>query len=132
MSKGNEKKRVVLGMPIGTASSRLKKTIMFSLICRLKENVCFQCGGEILIVDDLSVEHKQPWIQADDPVESFFDLENIAFSHLSCNIGAATKPHKRYADSKEKKRAELKRAWNRMSPEEKKAQRRKRYERYGY
>lgn len=59
---------------------------MFQLIQRLGEDVCFQCGRAIESVDDLSVEHKVPWLHADQ--ELFWDLGNIAFSHLRCNIGA--------------------------------------------
>lgn len=73
-----------LGMSHGAASGQLKKRILFSLLIRLKENTCFRCKAEITSVDELSIEHKQPWegISAD----LFWDLENIAFSHLKCNV----------------------------------------------
>jgi hypothetical protein len=79
----NEKKDATLGMSHGTATNRLRKQIMFRLLQRLNENFCFRCGCEIQSVDDLSIEHKQPWegISAD----LFWDEENIAFSHLRCN-----------------------------------------------
>lgn len=34
-------------------------------------------------------------MDSEDPVEKFFDLENISFSHLSCNIKARhySRPH---------------------------------------
>ena len=41
-----------------------------------------------LIVDEFSVEHKIPWLDSDDPIGLFFSLDNIAFSHHSCNSGA--------------------------------------------
>lgn len=83
----NEKKSATLGMPHGTAAHKLRKIIMFSLLCRLKENLCFKCGLSIDKVEDLSVEHKKPWegISA----ELFWSLENIAFSHIGCN-----RPHR--------------------------------------
>jgi len=83
--------------------------ILFSLVCQLGLNDCYQCGKEILSVGDLSIEHKEPWLRADDPAESFFDLDNIAFSHLSCNIAAGIRPTKKYADARERKNAENKR-----------------------
>ncbi len=72
-----------LGMPEGTAAHRLRKIILFDAISRLNENFCFQCGAEIETVDELSIEHKTPWenISAD----LFWCLDNIAFSHRSCN-----------------------------------------------
>lgn len=51
-------------MPIGTASARLKKAIMFDLIKRLELDTCFVCNYRITNVDDLSVEHKKPWLDS--------------------------------------------------------------------
>ncbi len=46
-------------------------------------------------MSEFSIEHKIPWQSAEDPKESFFDLDNIAFSHLKCNIKAASKDARR-------------------------------------
>lgn len=83
---GNKRKDEALGMPHGTAANKLRKMIMFSLLKKYGENFCFKCGGEIETVDALSIEHKEPWLSAEEPKQSFFDLGNIAFSHLDCNI----------------------------------------------
>jgi hypothetical protein len=53
------------------------------LLCRLEENICFKCAKEIVTVDELSIEHKEPWEGRS--AELFWDLNNIAFSHLRCN-----------------------------------------------
>ena len=103
MNKGNKAKADALGMAHGTAANRLRKMILFSLVCRVKLNMCHQCGGEILSVDDLSIEHKTPWLRADDPVKTFFDLDNIAFSHLSCNAAASVRIKKIFRTSSELK-----------------------------
>lgn len=50
---------------------------------------CFQCGEPIETVEDFSIEHKVPWLDSEDPVKMFFDLTNVAFSHISCNVKAA-------------------------------------------
>jgi hypothetical protein len=84
MTKSNAKKVAQLKMPFGTANGRLRKMILFNLLCRLNENVCFVCHKKIQSVDLLSIEHKIPWLGND--TKLFWDLENIAFSHLSCNI----------------------------------------------
>lgn len=84
-TKANAKKAAALGMPFGTACARLKKNILFQSILRLNENICFHCGERIESVDELSIEHKIPWLG--NP-ELFWDTENIAFSHLSCNCKA--------------------------------------------
>jgi hypothetical protein len=88
----NATKNAALGESYGAASNRLRKNVMFLLITLLKMDTCFQCGEKIESVDQLSVEHKQPWLSAPDPKAAFFDLNNIAFSHLSCNAGAASHP----------------------------------------
>jgi hypothetical protein len=83
------RKSAFLGMPHGTASSRLRKMILFHLLQRHGENVCFRCSKEIETADDLTIEHKLPWEGIS--VDLFWSLDNIAFSHRYCNL-----PH-RYA-----------------------------------
>lgn len=82
-------KKHQLGMNPSTASNRLVKDLLFSLAVEAGHK-CFQCGG-VLTRDTFSIEHKTPWLHSDDPVKTYFDLGNIGFSHLSCNIGAARK-----------------------------------------
>ena len=83
------KKRKQLGMPSGTAYHRLRRKIMFNLISQLDLNWCYQCGAEIETGKDFSVEHKEPWLDSSNPKELFFDLDNISFSHQSCNYRAS-------------------------------------------
>lgn len=85
--RSNQKKNDQLGMPFGTANNRLRKAILLNLLKKLNENICFQCGKTINDVDQLSIEHKVAWLDNDPAL--FWDLDNIAFSHLSCNISAA-------------------------------------------
>jgi hypothetical protein len=92
---GNAKKSSQLGQPVGTASHRLRKGIMFSLLKQLGQNVCFQCGKQIEYARELSIEHKIPWLDSDDPLGLFFDLTNVAFSHFLCNIAKARKMNKK-------------------------------------
>ena len=83
----NEDKSALLGLNFSTANQRLRKLIMWSLVQEVDKDVCHRCGQKIENIDDLSIEHKEPWQSADDPKERFFDLSNIAFSHLRCNYG---------------------------------------------
>lgn len=84
----NEMKHDALGINFSTATQRLRKLIMWSLVQETGKDVCFRCGNQIENVDDLSIEHKAPWQSAPDPQKAFFDLNNIAFSHLRCNSSA--------------------------------------------
>lgn len=84
------KKSALLGMNFGTASNRLRKLIMFDMMGRLDEDTCFRCGTKISTPDELSIEHKLPWQKN---VELFWDLTNIAFSHLRCNVVAGERLH---------------------------------------
>ena len=81
----NIKKTRQLGISIGTASNRLKKMVMFKLLQDLNRNICFRCSDPIENYEFLSIDHKKPWLDGD--ISLFWDIENIAFSHLSCNIG---------------------------------------------
>lgn len=73
----------------GTASAILKKNLLFVFAQKLQLDYCFQCGAKIETVEEFSVEHKKSWLDSPDPVGLFFDLDNIAFSHLSCNVSAS-------------------------------------------
>lgn len=92
MNNSNKYKSEKLGMPMGTAWNRLRKMILFKLVKNLKFDYCFQCGAKIESVKELSIEHKIPWQNAS--IDLFWDTDNIAFSHLSCNSGAAKSHNK--------------------------------------
>jgi len=81
-----ETKSRLLGQPHGTAEHRLRKNITFWLASRCKMLKCFRCHKQIERVNELSIEHKTSWQRSKTPKETFFDLKNIAFSHLKCNI----------------------------------------------
>lgn len=87
MKSYNKEKQ--LGMNPGTASNRLLKQLLFSFGDRLGMQWCFQCAAKIESVADMSIEHKVPWLHSEDPVGLYFDLDNIAFSHKSCNYAAS-------------------------------------------
>ncbi|MBA2733459.1 MAG: HNH endonuclease [Acidobacteria bacterium] len=56
---------------------------MFDLPQRHNENTCFRCGEKIESAAELSIEHKQPWL--DVSANLFWDLSNVALSHGRCN-----------------------------------------------
>lgn len=87
MTSSNKRKQEQLGMPFGTACNRLRKSVMFYLVTRLGLDDCYRCGLKVEL-DNFSMEHKQPWLYAENPTELFFELDNIAFSHLKCNYQA--------------------------------------------
>ncbi len=45
-------------------------------------------------VDEFSIEHKTDWQNSKKPIKNFFDVENIAFSHLSCNCAHSRRAKK--------------------------------------
>lgn len=104
MKADNKGKAVKLGMPFGTASARLRKTLLFQMAKELKRTACYRCGKEIENESEFSIEHKEAWFNAADPVERFFAVDNIAFSHTVCNVRAADRPNKKYADGPTQKR----------------------------
>lgn len=63
------------------ARNRLTRALLFQLVDR----TCYRCGKEIQSIDDWSIDHKQSWRTSDRPRELFYDLVNIAYSHLDCN-----------------------------------------------
>jgi hypothetical protein len=85
MSSYQKLKDAKLGMSFSTATSLLRKNIMFSLVKKLRENVCHRCNEKIDTIDQFSIDHKESWMEAVEPKTSFFDLTNITYSHTKCN-----------------------------------------------
>lgn len=81
------KKAQQLGMNPSTASHRLIKDLLYYYGVDQTDTVCFHCG-KFMSREEFSIEHKTPWLDSDNPVGLYFDLENVTFSHLSCNSGA--------------------------------------------
>jgi hypothetical protein len=128
MSKSNEKKKAALGEAYGTARNKLIKNLLFKFMQDSGQDECFQCGCKIQTTREMSIEHKEPWLNAENSVELFYDLDNIAFSHLSCNSRAAARPVSKGAEAwriQSNKNMRDRRAA--MSVEERQAKRRKEY-----
>lgn len=91
-----------LGMPRGTAENRLRKAIMFSLVQQAGRDVCYHCNCRIDTVSEFSIEHKEPWENSPRAETLFFSLENIAFSHLVCNVKASRRRPRKHASESAK------------------------------
>jgi len=89
MGTSSQNKSEFLGMPFGTASARLRKQILFYLLVKHNENICYRCSKLIEDIADLSIEHKEPWQNIS--IKLFWNINNIGFSHLSCNVKARDK-----------------------------------------
>lgn len=87
LRESDKKKKEILGEYAASATRKLTRMILFDQAKRLGDAVCFKCGKDIEAAEDLSIEHKTPWLSSGK--ESFWDLDNIAFSHKKCN-----RPHK--------------------------------------
>lgn len=125
-----DKKKNQLGMNPSTAAHRLRMDLLFSFV---KDTPCYHCG-ELMTRDNFSIEHKTPWLDSDNPVELFFDLNNISYSHLTCNASAARRPHKKYSSPEEKREANTRHErerWRSLSKEQQQARRRDKYLRFG-
>jgi hypothetical protein len=77
------KKTEQLGMPFPTACARLRRIVLFQLLRELRRTACFRCGDEMSVAD-FSLDHKVDCMHQDP--ELFWDVTNIAFSHVRCNV----------------------------------------------
>ena len=107
----SKQKTLLLGENFSTAANKLRKAIMFSLIQELNRDICHRCTLKIDSISELSIEHIESWQSAEDPSESFYDLKNISFSHLKCNIRAVHR-EKKYASPEEKRAAQWSRYYD--------------------
>lgn len=85
-----EKFKKLLGVHPGSAQRKLSKSIEFSLVIETGRDTCYRCGEKITKDQDFSVEHIENWMSSDNPIEKFYGLTNIAFSHRKCNTCHAT------------------------------------------
>ena len=86
------KKDTQLGIAHGTAANKLRKMLLFKYVTLCGANVCFRCGEVIDNIDNFTIDHKIPWLDSENPIELFLDLNNIGFSHSKCNIDNKRNP----------------------------------------
>lgn len=86
----SDKKKMQLGMNPSTASGRLVKDLLWNFVETTGQMACCKCG-EPMSRETFSIEHVTPWLDSDDPVGLYFEIENISYSHLRCNVEAARK-----------------------------------------
>lgn len=106
-SAQSKRRQNLLKMGIGKANHHLKKSIMFYLAGKLSLLTCHRCKQPIAHVQQFSIDHKESWQKSANPIQSFFSLENIAFSHTSCNTAAAIR-YRKYKTPEEAKAAKAK------------------------
>lgn len=73
-------------MNVSTANNRLRKKLLFHFAKLLGLDDCYRCHKKIKNLEEFSIEHKESWMSSKNSLDKFFDLDNIAFSHLICNI----------------------------------------------
>lgn len=81
-----------LGMSYGSARDKLRVAIMFKLVKLAGLNSCHRCGKPMESANDCTIDHKQHWLHELNSAELFSDVDNIAFSHKSCNTSARRTP----------------------------------------
>lgn len=80
----SEKKKLQLGMNPSTAYGRLVKDIIWNFVEKTGYSDCCKCGLP-MTRDTFSIEHVVPWLDSENPIALYFDLNNIDFSHMKCN-----------------------------------------------
>lgn len=98
------KKNKQLGMDAGTASYRLMKDLLFKFVTDAG-HLCHRCQKPLTRAD-FTADHIVAWLDSPNPIELFFDLKNIAFSHLACNIRHRRIRRWKYASQEEADAAE--------------------------
>ncbi len=83
-----------LGIDFGKANLRLFKMVVWNMARKSGMDKCSHCKQPIDEPDHLSLEHIEPWRGTNDREARphlFWDLNNIAFSHMWCNSGSPTR-----------------------------------------
>lgn len=117
-----------------TASGRLLKDLLFSFATQLGYTKCYHCNKK-LTRETFSIEHKTPWLDSEDPIGLFFNLDNISFSHHTCNTKARRITNKKYFSKEERRLANNRLSiekWYKLDKETQKTVRREKYLKHGY
>jgi hypothetical protein len=132
ISKAEQTKRSQLGMHSSKASQRLLRSVLFSILIEHGLDICYRCGEKIESVQDLTLDHKEPWLHAS--VDLFWDVKNIAFSHRGCNSavrrGSIRRKDGKRWDSQEVRRENTLSSYKRNYPKNKDMYNKRRRERY--
>jgi hypothetical protein len=108
------KKQHQLGMNPSTASGRLVKDLLWNFVETTGQSACCKCG-EPMSRETFSIEHVTPWLDSEDPVGLYFDLENISYSHRACNIKDARRGKYDSEDEAKEAHLESSRQWKRKN-----------------
>ncbi len=85
MDTYNQRKSFQLGGNYQSLCQQLKRDLLYHYVKLANCHICHRCGAPIESSEDFSVDHIQAWMYKENARELFLDLENIAFSHKSCN-----------------------------------------------
>lgn len=124
------KKQQQLGMNPGTASNRLVKDLLWNFVESTGKGDCCKCNQPMLRTN-FSIEHVNPWLDSEDPVGLFFDIGNISYSHIRCNIADARKPTKTGESPTVRGNRTQRERWSAMTKEQQQQRRRDKYLKYG-
>jgi len=92
MTPSQKKGYEILGQSLQKSHIQIRKLMLFHCMQKCGMDTCFQCGEKITDINTLSIEHKIAWMGSENPKEMFWDVNNLAFSHLRCNsIGIKNK-----------------------------------------
>lgn len=81
-----DKKKAKLGMSPSAARDRLTRQLLWR---EIKDTPCYRCG-EAMSLETYSIEHVVPWLNSEAPIDVYFNLDNVSFSHSVCNKRANT------------------------------------------
>jgi hypothetical protein len=90
-NKNSIRNKEVLGKTLSNSVIEMWRKLTFDYAQRCGETVCYQCGKKIETYEEFSMEHKIPWRNKLNGRKLFFDLDNISFSHHTCNSRAGQK-----------------------------------------
>jgi hypothetical protein len=62
---------------------------LFKLIKLIGKDTCYRCQETFNDYSEYTIDHIVPWVNEPNAKELFFDVDNIAFSHSTCNKAVA-------------------------------------------
>lgn len=108
--KMNQKFMSTFGVSNSAMRNRLRAKIIYSFFVMRDGDKCFRCG-EPVDQKDYSIDHGESFWDADDPLESFYNVSKCFLSHFTCNTKHGTQEARKRKERVDRKRKQLKDAF---------------------
>lgn len=76
----------MLGIPFDKARNLLNRKIIRTFLFERYNATCCRCATKIEEAEEFHIDHINGYLDCENPLEKFLDLQNVGLSHVRCNL----------------------------------------------